>query len=56
MLGRKGDNFGAPAEALREGCVDVGAGGEGDDLIAVREGFADGESAVADGTARAKDC
>jgi hypothetical protein len=35
---------------LREGYVDVVASGEGDDLVAVGKGFADGESAVADGT------
>ncbi len=38
------------------GHVDVVACGQGDDLVAVGEGFADGESAVADGAGRAEDC
>jgi len=45
-----------PAEALVEGDVDVAAGGEGDDLVAVGKGLADGEGAVADGAGRAEDC
>ena len=36
-FGCEGDDLGTPAQALGEGDVDVGAGGEGDDLIAVRE-------------------
>ena len=45
LFGGDGDDFGMPAEALGEGGVDVAAGGEGDDLIAVGEGLADGEGA-----------
>ncbi len=48
--------FGAPAEALGEGDVDVAAGGERDDLVAVGKGLADGEGAVADGAGGAEDC
>ena len=43
------------AEALVIGCVDVSARCEGDDLIAIGEGFADGEGAVADGAGGAED-
>ena len=56
MFGGEGDDFGAPAEALGVGYVDVAACGEGDDLVAVGEGFADGEGAVTDGAGRAEDC
>lgn len=45
-----------PAEALVVGYVDVAASGEGDDLVAIREGFADGEGAVTDGASAAEDC
>ena len=45
-----------PAEALVKGGVDVAASGEGDDLIAVGEGLADGEGRVADGAGGAEDC
>ena len=56
FLGREGDDSGTPADALLEGDVDVAAGCEGDDLIAVGEGLADGEGAVADGAGGAEDC
>ncbi len=56
LFGGEGDDFGAPAEALGEGDVDVAAGGERDDLVAVGEGLADGEGAVADGAGGAEDC
>src|ERR1700733_9995022 len=50
------DDSRAPAEALGEGCFEVMAGGEGDDLVAVGEGFAYGKGAVADGAGRAENC
>ncbi len=56
LLRGQGDDLGTPAEALREGGVDVGAGGERDDLVAVREGLADGKGGVADGAGGAEDC
>ena len=55
FFGGDGDDFRTPADALVEGGVEVLACGEGDDLIAVGEGFADGEGAVADGAGGAED-
>src|ERR1019366_10437831 len=43
FFGGERDDFGLPAEALGGGFVEIAAGGEGDDLVAVGEGFADGE-------------
>ena len=54
LLGGERDDAGAPAFALGEGGIDVTPGGERDDLIAIREAFADGEGAVADGAGRAE--
>ena len=54
-FGGEGDCFGAPAEALGEGDIEVAARCEGDDLVAVGEGLADGKGAVADGAGRAED-
>ena len=56
LFGCERDDFGAPAETLLEGHVDVAAGGERDYLVAVGEGLADGKGAVADGAGRAEDC
>ena len=55
FFGGQRDDFGLPAQALGEGLVEVAAGGEGDDFVAVGEGFADGEGALADGAGRAED-
>jgi len=55
-FGGQRDDLWTPAEALGQGYVDVAASGEGDDLVAVGEGFADGEGAVADGAGGAEDC
>jgi len=41
--------------ALGESDVDVAASGQRDDLVAVGEGFADGEGAVADRAGGAED-
>ena len=54
-LGCERDGLRTPTDALGEGDLDVGACGEGDDLVAVGEGFADGEGAMADRAGRAED-
>ena len=56
LFGSEGDDFGPPAEALGKGYFEILACGEGDDLVAVGEGLADGEGAVADGAGGAEDC
>ena len=56
LFGGYGDDSGAPAEALGEGNLEVLARGESDGLIAIGEGFADGEGRVADGAGGAEDC
>lgn len=55
LIGGERDGFGAPAKALVEGYVNVAAGSEGDDLVAVGKGLADGEGAVADGAGGSED-
>ena len=55
MFRGEGDDLWAPAQALVVGYVDVGACCEGDDLVAIGEGFADGEGGVADGAGGAED-
>ena len=49
FFGGQRDDLGPPADGLREGFVDVAAGGERGDLIAVRKLLDDGEGALADG-------
>ena len=55
MLGGYGDDFGAPALALGEDDVEIGASGERDGVEAVGVGLADAEGALADGAGRAED-
>ena len=55
LFRRHGHDLRAPADALGEGFVEIVAGGEGDDLVAVGKGLADGEGALPDRTGRAKD-
>ncbi len=55
FFGGEGDDLRAPANGLREGLVDVAAGGEGGDGIALGELLDDGEGALADGAGGTED-
>jgi len=55
LFSGEGDEAGAPADGLGEGLVDIVAGGEGGDLVAVWELLDDGEGALSDGAGGTED-